>query len=69
MKKTVVVTGAAGVIGRNTVAKLNRRGKDQYFTEARMDKLRHAGYRQEFMSVQDGVRAYVESYLSGQGMA
>jgi ADP-L-glycero-D-manno-heptose 6-epimerase len=29
MAKTIIVTGAAGFIGRNTVAELNRRGEDE----------------------------------------
>lgn len=36
----------------------------QYFTEARMDKLRAAGYTKPFTSLEDGVRRYVEGYLS-----
>jgi ADP-L-glycero-D-manno-heptose 6-epimerase len=36
----------------------------QYFTEARMERLRAAGYTQPFTSLEDGVRDYVERYLS-----
>jgi len=36
----------------------------QYFTEARMDRLRAAGYTAPFTSVADGVRDYVGRYLS-----
>ena len=36
----------------------------QYFTEARMDKLRAAGYAKRFTALEDGVRRYVEGYLS-----
>ena len=36
----------------------------QYFTEARMDKLRSVGYARPFTSLDDGVRQYVERYLS-----
>lgn len=36
------------------------RDKYQYFTEARMDRLRAAGFRANFMSLEDGVRAYAE---------
>ncbi|MCR4376947.1 MAG: ADP-glyceromanno-heptose 6-epimerase [Rhodospirillales bacterium] len=39
------------------------RDKYQYFTEADMNKLRQAGYTAEFMSLEDGVRAYVQDYL------
>jgi len=37
----------------------------QYFTEARMQKLRAAGYDRPFTSIEDGVRRYVERYLAG----
>jgi ADP-L-glycero-D-manno-heptose 6-epimerase len=40
------------------------RGRYQYFTEARMTKLRQAGYNQPFHSIEDGVRDYVDGYLS-----
>jgi ADP-L-glycero-D-manno-heptose 6-epimerase len=36
----------------------------QYFTEARMDKLRHVGYVDEFYSLEKGVDDYVRNYLS-----
>lgn len=36
----------------------------QYFTEARMDKLRAAGYTAPIRSLEDGVTNYVETYLS-----
>ncbi len=39
------------------------RGKYQYFTEAKMDKLRGAGYRKRFTPVDEAVRAYVTEYL------
>ena len=29
MSRPIIVTGAAGFIGRNTVAELNRRGEDE----------------------------------------
>ena len=35
----------------------------QYFTEARMNKLRHAGYSRDFFSVESGVEDYVRNYL------
>ena len=38
----------------------------QYFTEAEMSKLRAAGYREPFTSLEDGVRDYVEHYLTPQ---
>lgn len=40
------------------------RGRYQYFTEARMNKLRQAGYNQPFHSIEDGVQDYVAGYLS-----
>ena len=39
------------------------RGKYQYFTEAKMDKLRQAGYSKPFYSLEDGVENYVKEYL------
>lgn len=39
------------------------RGKYQYFTEANMEKLTEAGYRDSFYSLEDGVRDYVQNYL------
>ena len=35
----------------------------QYFTEADMSKLRAAGFTDEFTSLEEGVRRYVENYL------
>ncbi len=35
----------------------------QYFTEAKMDGLRHAGYTRPFTSLEDGVGRYVRDYL------
>jgi len=39
------------------------RNQYQYFTEARMDRLRGAGYDKTFISLEDGVRSYVGTYL------
>lgn len=36
------------------------RDKYQYFTEAKMEKLRKAGYIKEFISLEEGVKLYVE---------
>jgi ADP-L-glycero-D-manno-heptose 6-epimerase len=36
----------------------------QYFTEARMQRLRQAGYTQPFTSLEEGVADYVQRYLS-----
>lgn len=38
-------------------------GKYQYFTEANMQKLRHAGYKAPFTSLEEGVKDYVQNYL------
>jgi ADP-L-glycero-D-manno-heptose 6-epimerase len=40
------------------------RGKYQYYTCARMDRLREAGYDRPFTSLEDGIRRYVEGYLA-----
>lgn len=40
------------------------RDKYQYFTEANMQKLRAAGYKDAFYSLEEGVGDYVRSYLS-----
>ncbi len=39
-------------------------GQYQSFTEARMDRLRAAGYPGQFTPLEDGVRRYVQDYLS-----
>ena len=39
------------------------RDKYQYFTEARMEKLKSIGYDRPFTSLQEGVREYVAEYL------
>jgi ADP-L-glycero-D-manno-heptose 6-epimerase len=36
----------------------------QYFTEANMNKLRTAGYKDEFQSLEEGVDDYVRNYLA-----
>jgi ADP-L-glycero-D-manno-heptose 6-epimerase len=36
----------------------------QYFTEARMERLREVGYREPFTSLEEGVVQYVQRYLS-----
>ena len=45
---------------------LDIRDKYQYFTEAKMDKLRKAGYDKPFTSLEDGVYDYVTNYLIGK---
>lgn len=44
------------------------RGQYQYFTQARMDRLREAGFTQPFKSIEEGVRLYVQGYLSQPDM-
>jgi ADP-L-glycero-D-manno-heptose 6-epimerase len=39
------------------------REKYQYFTQADMNKLRNAGYDQQFFSLEDGVKTYVQNFL------
>ncbi len=39
------------------------RDKYQYFTEAKMDKLKSIGYQDDFYSLEDGVKDYVQNYL------
>jgi ADP-L-glycero-D-manno-heptose 6-epimerase len=40
------------------------RERYQYFTEARMDRLRAAGYTAPFTALEDGVRRYVTDFLA-----
>jgi ADP-L-glycero-D-manno-heptose 6-epimerase len=40
------------------------RDKYQYFTEARMDRIRAAGYAAPATELEDGVRHYVQTYLA-----
>ena len=40
------------------------RGKYQYFTEAKMERLRAAGYDRLFTSLEDGIADYVRHYLA-----
>ena len=42
---------------------LDIRDKYQYFTEAKMEKLRSIGYHHPFTSIEDGVMDYVTNYL------
>jgi ADP-L-glycero-D-manno-heptose 6-epimerase len=44
------------------------RNQYQYFTQARMDRLREAGFTQPFKSIEEGVRRYVQGYLSQPDM-
>lgn len=40
------------------------KGKYQYFTEAKIDKIRNAGYQKEITSLEDSVNDYVKEYLN-----
>ncbi|NTV82698.1 MAG: ADP-glyceromanno-heptose 6-epimerase [Bacteroidales bacterium] len=42
------------------------RQKYQYFTEARMDKLRSAGYDEAFYTLEEGVEEYVVEFLKNE---
>jgi ADP-L-glycero-D-manno-heptose 6-epimerase len=42
------------------------RDKYQYFTEATMEKLKSIGYVKPFTTLEDGVKDYVQNYLSGK---
>ena len=43
-------------------------GKYQNFTEADLDNLRQAGYREDFMSLEDGVKQYYDQLFSNDGL-
>jgi ADP-L-glycero-D-manno-heptose 6-epimerase len=43
---------------------MDLRGRYQYYTQADMKKLRDAGYSKEFYSLEEGVKDYVQNYLS-----
>ncbi len=45
----------------------NIRDNYQYFTEANIEKLRAAGYKKPFCSLEEGVADYVNNYLTGSG--
>ena len=42
-------------------------GKYQNFTEAGLDNLRAAGYSEDFMSLEEGVRQYFDQLSSSDG--
>lgn len=41
------------------------KGKYQYFTEARMDRLKRAGYGSPMRTLEQGITDYVQNYLQG----
>ncbi|HEY4339913.1 MAG TPA: ADP-glyceromanno-heptose 6-epimerase [Steroidobacteraceae bacterium] len=64
-----LATALFAAVGRTPVLKyvdmpLNIRPNYQYFTEARMERLRAAGYGSPFTTIEDGVREYVQRFLS-----
>ncbi len=40
------------------------RGKYQYFTQANMSKLRHAGYKKPFHTLEEGIRDHIQNHMS-----
>lgn len=42
------------------------RDKYQYFTEAKMEKLKQSGYNKSFFSLEDGIKDYVQNYLAAE---
>ena len=63
-----LVTAVYGAMGHNPQIEYidmpsHLRGKYQYFTEAKTDKLRAAGYSAPFTTLEDGIREYVQNYL------
>ncbi len=40
------------------------RPRYQYFTEAKMERLRAAGYKAPFMPLEDGIGRYVRDFLA-----
>lgn len=40
------------------------RDRYQYFTEAKMDKLKSTGYKESVTSLEDGIKDYVQNYLN-----
>ena len=56
-------------LDRNEVVKLiempeDLQGRYQYFTEAKINKLREIGYTKEMHSLEEGVKDYVQNYLA-----
>ncbi|WP_198372271.1 ADP-glyceromanno-heptose 6-epimerase [Roseomonas rosulenta] len=63
-----LTTAIYAALGRNADIRFipmpeDLRGKYQYFTEARMDRLRAAGFDHPPTSIEDGVRSYVRDVL------
>lgn len=62
--------GAAGVEPKINYIDMPEqlREKYQYFTQADMTKLRAAGYDKAFTELEDGIRDYVQNYMSQEDM-
>ena len=63
-----LVTAVYGALGRKPQIEYvdmpeHLEGKYQYFTEAKVEKLRAAGYAKPFITLEDGVHDYVNTYL------
>jgi ADP-L-glycero-D-manno-heptose 6-epimerase len=64
-----LATALFAAVGRTPVLKyvdmpVSIRPNYQYFTEARMERLRAAGYGSPFTTIEDGVQEYVQRFLS-----
>ncbi len=61
------VADAAGVERRVEFVDMPERlsGQYQYLTEARMDRLRQAGYDTQFTPLEQGIQSYVREHLAG----
>ncbi len=46
----------------------NLRDKYQYFTQAKMEKLRNTGYDKPFTRLEDGIKEYVQHYLNSNSV-
>lgn len=59
------ISAALGVAPRIDYIDMPAHVRDQYqyFTQARIDRLRDAGYDRPFTSLEDGVRSYVQDFL------
>ena len=64
-----LVTAIFTSLGRESVIEYidtpeDIRDKYQYFTEADMNKIRNAGYKEKFYSLEEGVETYVKNFLT-----
>ena len=63
-----LVTGIFKSLGKEPIIEfidtpMDIRDKYQYFTEADMTRIRNAGYKEEFYSLEEGVETYVKNFL------